>query len=98
MLKITKGFICYCQDGKLGLITSERKSKGVYRGIHLLNPDFGKPWESKKPHIVGMIDLQTGNFKFPGEVKPLQLPNATIIKILQPHNYGIGIEAEEDED
>ena len=107
MLKVGKGFICYCSQGKLGLVLSKKRvqvkypngKKGLaYTGIHLQEPDFGKPWSSRKPHIVGMIDTNNGNFKFPGEVKPVVLPNATLIKILQPHNYGIGIEEEEEQD
>lgn len=107
MLKITKGFICYCSQGKLGLVLSKGKVKVkypdgneglAYIGIHLQDPDFGKRWSSRKPHIVGMVDLNNGNFKFPGEVKAIKLPNSTVVKILQPLAYGIGVEPDEEEE
>ncbi len=100
--KITKGFICYSEEGKLGLVTSENKvkTKGneiVYKGIHLQNPNFGKTWVSKEPHIVGFFDLNNGNIKFPGKVKPIILPNATLIKVLRPIDYGIKLEDPEED-
>lgn len=100
MLKITKGFICYSEEGKLGLVTSENRVKTktygtVYKGINLQEPNFGKVWTSRNPHIVGLFDLSTGNLKFPGKVRQVVLPNSTMIRILRPVDYGIGSEEEE---
>ena len=100
MLKITKGFLCYDEEGKLGLVTSENKVKtkdGIaYKGIHLQNPNFGKTWTSRNPHIVGLFNLNTGNLKFPGRVRQTVLPNSTVIKILRPVDYGINLEEAEE--
>lgn len=101
MLKITKGFICYSEEGKLGLVTSENRVKTktygtVYKGINLQEPNFGKVWTSRNPHIVGLFDVNTGNLKFPGKVRPVILPNSTVIKILHPTEYGIKSSEEEE--
>lgn len=99
MLKITQGYLCYCEKGELGLVTHEKKVKGFYKGIYLNNKKFGKPWQSKRPHIVAIIDLNNGNIKVPGATKIVELPNATVIKVIPPQEYGlVEIPNEEDED
>ncbi len=94
MFDITQGFLCYCSSGELGLVVTKDKVRIgkdlVYKGIHLGKAKFGKPWQSKAPHIVAMIDLGNGNIKVPGVTQVVDLPNAKLIRVIPPSEYGLG--------
>lgn len=57
------GDIALCQNNRRGLITrivpigqtAESATHSVAYGIHLSQTDFGKPWQSNGPRILGNI-------------------------------------------
>ena len=86
-MNAAKGCLAYCGKNELGLILSEAKEVVEYpdgttgeawTGIHLTG-NFGAPWSSRNPLIVGKIDTNTGTVRALTDGKPKFLPDSSVV-------------------